>query len=88
MEVAGKYALVGINCLFKHVRWYVFFFFFAYFADVSTLQCGRTFGQLFLRVMMFYSHFRILSQIWLWLAGPHYFIQVFLYLQQMKILGA
>ena len=33
-----------------------------------TLLCGRTFVQLFLRVMMFYSHLRILCQLWLWLA--------------------
>ena len=23
VELAGKYALVGIYCLFRHVRWYV-----------------------------------------------------------------
>ena len=32
----------------------------------SFLLRGPTFGQLFLRVM-FYSHLRILSQMWLWL---------------------
>ena len=34
----------------------------------STHLCGRTFRQLLLRVRMFYSHLRILSQMWLWLA--------------------
>ena len=33
----------------------------------SFLLREPTFGQLFLRVMKFYSHLRILSQMWLWL---------------------